>query len=554
MSETSVKPVELKEVERLLGVTESVVDEAVEVARKRTNGGKGIDAEQVHSERLAYLATELRAARDLLEYAKAAAGSGNANPLVEEMTGVFAAEVAQRLSSAVDGHPREFGIGDERLNATLGENSVKACARAYVDDARVRAIGARAIAERGVNHSWIDGEIALMTRDSVRQFADTEVAPIAEHIHRTDDLVSDELIGKMAELGFFGMAVPEEYGGGGMGNLPMIVTTEELSRRSLAAAGSLITRPEILTKALLKGGSEEQKRKWLPPIAAGEIMVGVAVTEPDTGSDVASVKCRADEAEVDGQRGYVINGAKAWCTFAGRADVLALLARTDPDMKKGARGLSLFIVGKDHFGGHEFEMKQPGGGVMTGKADPTPGYRGMHSFTLSLDNYFVPAENLVGGEASRNKGFYLQMAGFAAGRLQTGGRAAGLTQAALECTAEYANDRKQFGQPIGAFQLTEFKVGRMATHLMAARQLTYAAALAMDKDESIALEPAMAKLFASDVAVWATQEGQLVHGGWGYAEEFPISRYVVDAQVLPIFEGVKPILELKVVARSLLAG
>jgi (2S)-methylsuccinyl-CoA dehydrogenase len=260
MSETSVKPVELKEVERLLGVTESVVDEAVEVARKRTNGGKGIDAEQVHSERLAYLATELRAARDLLEYAKAAAGSGNANPLVEEMTGVFAAEVAQRLSSAVDGHPREFGIGDERLNATLGENSVKACERAYVDDARVRAIGARAIAERGVNHSWIDGEIALMTRDSVRQFADTEVAPIAEHIHRTDDLVSDELIGKMAELGFFGMAVPEEYGGGGMGNLPMIVTTEELSRRPLAAAGSLITRPEILTKALLKGGSEEQIR------------------------------------------------------------------------------------------------------------------------------------------------------------------------------------------------------------------------------------------------------------------------------------------------------
>jgi len=191
--------------------------------------------------------------------------------------------------------------------------------------------------------------------------------------------------------------------------------------------------------------------------------------------------------------------------------------------------------------------------VLHGKADRTPGYRGMHSFTLAFDNYFVAAENLVGEAANLNKGFYLQMAGFAAGRLQTGGRATGLSQAALERTAEYANDRKQFGQPIGSYQLTQYKLGRMATHVMAGRQLTYASALAMDRDESIALEPAMAKLFASDVAVWVTQEGQLLHGGWGYAEEFPISRYVVDATVLPIFEGVKPILELKVIARALLA-
>jgi (2S)-methylsuccinyl-CoA dehydrogenase len=199
-------------------------------------------------------------------------------------------------------------------------------------------------------------------------------------------------------------------------------------------------------------------------------------------------------------------------------------------------------------------MKQPTGGVLVGKADPTPGYRGMHSYTLSFDNYFVPAENLVGEAGGENKGFYLQMAGFAAGRLQTGGRASGLAQAALERSAEYAADRKQFGKPIGAFPLTQHKLGRMATHIMAGRQLTYAAALAMDANESIALEPAMAKLLACDIAVWTTQEGQLIHGGWGYAEEFPISRYVIDAQVLPIFEGVKPILELKVIARNLLAA
>jgi (2S)-methylsuccinyl-CoA dehydrogenase len=554
MADASLKPVELAGVEQVISATDAVVREALDVARQRTSGGKSIDDEQVHSERLAYAATEIAAAKALLDYSRSAADHGGRDAVVEEMAALFAGETAQRLASAVDAHPKEFGIGNERLNATLGEATLKQRLCDYVDDARVRAIGRHVMQTRGANHSWIDGDIALMTRDSVRQFAEAEIAPIAEHIHRADDLVPDAIIDKMAELGFFGMAVPEEYGGGGMGNLPMIITTEELSRCSLAAAGSLITRPEILTKALLKGGTEEQKQKWLPPIAAGQIMVGISVTEPDTGSDVASVKCRADAAEVGGKRGYLINGAKAWCTFAGRANVLALLARTDPDPKKGARGLSLFIVEKDVFTGHEFEMKQAGGGTMHGKADATPGYRGMHSFTLSLEDYFVPAENLVGEEAGKNKGFYLQMGGFAAGRLQTGGRAAGLAQAALERTAEYANDRKQFGEPIGSFQLTQHKIGRMATHLMAARQLTYAAALAMDRDESIALEPAMCKLFASDVAVWTTQEGQLIHGGWGYAEEFAISRYVVDAQVLPIFEGVKPILELKVIARNLLAG
>jgi (2S)-methylsuccinyl-CoA dehydrogenase len=223
-------------------------------------------------------------------------------------------------------------------------------------------------------------------------------------------------------------------------------------------------------------------------------------------------------------------------------------------MKKGARGLSLFIVPKDAFPGHEFEMKQPGGGVLHGKADRTPGYRGMHSFTLGFERYFVPAENLIGERDGEGKGFYLQMQGFAAGRLQTGGRASGLAQAALEVTAAYVGERKQFGRPIGEYQLTQHKLGRMATHLAAARQLTYAAARLMDADESVSLEPSMCKLFASDVAVWVTQEGQQLHGGWGYAEEYAISRHVVDATVLPIFEGVKPILELKVIARQLLAA
>ncbi len=299
------------------------------------------------------------------------------------------------------------------------------------------------------------------------------------------------------------------------------------------------------------GGTEEQKKEWLPKIAAGEVMVGISVTEPDIGSDVAGLKCRAEKRGDD----YVINGPKAWCTFAGRANVLAVLLRTDPDPAKAAKGLSLFIVPKDTFEGHDFEMVQPGGGRLVGKADATPGYRGMHSFTLNFENFVVPADHLVGGPDGCGRGFYLQMAGFAAGRLQTGGRACGLAQAALEKTAQYVVDRLQFGKPLSDYQLTQYTLGRMAAMLASSRAITYAAALAMDEDERAAAPlAAQAKLLACDMAVELTQQGQLMHGGWGYAEEYPISRYVVDAQVLPIFEGVKPILELKVVGRALLAG
>jgi (2S)-methylsuccinyl-CoA dehydrogenase len=413
-----------------------------------------------------------------------------------------------------------------------------------------RTIGKHTCETKG-QAPWPVDEMCEQVRDAVREFAEQEVAPEAERIHRNDDLVPEKFITEMAELGYFGLAIPEEYGGSEMGNLAMILTTEELSRASLAGAGSLITRPEILTKALVGGGTEEQKREWLPKIAAGEIMVGISVTEPDIGSDVAGVKCRAERRD-DGD--WVINGPKSWCTFAGRANVLAVLTRTDPDLSKGAKGLSLFIVPKDTFEGHSFEMKQDGGGRLVGKADATPGYRGMHSFTLNFEDYVVPAANLVGLEDGIGRGFYLQMAGFAAGRLQTGGRACGLAQAALEKTAEYVEGRLQFGTPLSEYQLTQFTLGRMTAMLASSRAITYAAALAMDEDERKASTlAAQAKLLACDMAVELTQQGQLMHGGWGYAEEYPISRYVVDAQVLPIFEGVKPILELKVVGRALLA-
>ncbi len=542
------------ETSTIVRAARAVVDEAIAAAKKVTQDGKGIDDHQVHAERVAYAATEVAAAEALAAYARGLRDAGRGDATTDAMAGVFAGEVAAKLAATIEAHEGDFGVAPPVLDKTLRSADVRAAVRSAQHESKVREIGREVIRARGANNGWIDGDIAEMARDSARGFARKDVAPRAEHIHRHDEMVPPEIIGAMRELGYFGMSIPEEYGGQGMGNLAMIVITEELSCASLAAAGSLITRPEILTKALLKGGTEAQKKHWLPPVAAGDLMVGISVTEPDTGSDVASVRCRAERGEQGGQAGFFIAGAKAWCTFAGRADVLALLARTNPDVKLGAKGLSLFIVPKEPFDGHEFETRQPGGGTLHGKADRTPGYRGMHSFTLAFDRWFVPAANLIGEAAGEGKGFYLQMAGFAAGRLQTGGRASGVAQAALEVTATYAAERKQFGKPIGDFQLTQHKLGRMATHLAAARQLTYAAARKMDENESIVLEPSMAKLFACDVAVWVTQEGQLVHGGWGYAEEFPISRYVVDAQVLPIFEGVKPILELKVIARGLLGG
>ena len=530
------------------------LEQAITHARYLTQDGQGIDDHQVHCERLAYRVTELQAARALLRYAEMQAQHGQDDGVTGRMALAYAAEVYQTLLAEIGAHLRMYGMGETEVASTLGAADVRQAARAGAAEAFVCDIGQVVLDTNGVNTVWLGDDMAAMTRQAVRDFTRQEVEPMAEWVHRHDELAPDALITKMGELGFFAMSIPETYGGTGMGMLVMVITTEELSRGSLGAAGSLITRPEIVARALLDGGTEAQKQRWLPRIASGELMVAVSVTEPDTGSDVAALTCRAAVAEIGGQRGYLINGAKAWCTFAGRADLIGLLARTGADSGRGARGLSLFILEKERFYGHDFLIQQPHGGTLRAKADATPGYRGMHSFTMHYEQFFLPADCLIGEEQGQHRGFYLQMRGFANGRLQTGGRGLGLSQAALEKTVAYAKTRRQFGRPIGDYQLTQYKLGRMATRLAAARQLTYVAARAMDQGPDTGLEAAMAKLLASDVAVWLTQEGQLLHGGWGYAEETPISRYVVDAQVLPIFEGVRPILALKVIARQLLRG
>jgi (2S)-methylsuccinyl-CoA dehydrogenase len=530
----------------LVKVSQSVLGSALAHAAEVTEGGKLVDDHQVHTERLSYLATQVRAAHELTTYAER---TGSADPLQHEYALIYSAEVARTLRSQIDAAWTDFGLDESHL-AVLDAPAIRAAIRAGSDESRIRAAGIQVIASLGINNSELSDEVASLTRAMAREFAKNEVIPIAQAIHRQDLLVPDTLLTSFSEQGFFGSSIPAEYGGTGMGDLPMIIITEELSAASLAAAGSLATRPEIIAKALLAGGTDEQKQYWLPRIASGEEICAVAVTEPDIGSDVASLQCKAEPAEHNGQRGWRINGAKAWSTFSGRATIIGILARTgEPD--SGNRGLSLFIIPKPPFGGHEWKFEQPEGGVISGQANPTPGYRGMHSFTLAIDNFWVSHENLVGGDEGINKGFFLQMGGFAAGRLQTGGRACGVAQASLEKACQYVRQRSQFGTTLADFQLTQYKIGRMATLIAAGRQLTYEAARNFD---TRAVEPSMAKLLTCDIAGEVSREAQLLHGGWGYSEEDPISRYVVDALVLPIFEGVKTILELRVIGRSLLAA
>jgi (2S)-methylsuccinyl-CoA dehydrogenase len=396
----------------------------------------------------------------------------------------------------------------------------------------------------------LDSDFELV-QDTFRRFAEDRIRPVAEHVHRTNSDIPDEVIQGLAELGGFGLSVPEEYGGFAVGGerdyLGMVVATEELSRGSLGVGGSLITRPEILTRAIVRGGTEAQKRSWLPRIASGEAMVAVAVTEPDFGSDVAGLKVTASPSE----EGWRINGVKTWCTFAARADILMLLARTDPDRSKAHRGLSVFVVPKERADGHGFVLTQEGGGRLEGRPIDTIGYRGMHSYELAFDNWTVPGDCLIGGEGGLGKGFYYQMEGFENGRLQTAARAIGVMQAAYEAARDYAADRRVFGHPIADYQLTQVKLGRMAVLIQASRQFMYQVARLMAKGEG-AMEASMLKAYVCRAAEWVSREAMQIHGGMGYAEEFPVSRYFVDARVLSIFEGADETLALKVVARRLI--
>ena len=489
-----------------------------------------IDADQVLAYDLAHAAAALETARSMLDY-------GAKGDLEARLTCVFVADVLADLASKVWGRESIWNTTDTALDP----------ARPFVTAWRDPALLASLAGESGPRH--LDDDFELV-QDTFRRFADEQVAPNAEHIHRENTDIPEPLIQGLAEMGLFGLSIPEAYGGfagGGESDYyGMVIATEELSRASLGAAGSLITRPEILTRALEAGGTEAQKQTWLPRLASGEIMNAVAVTEPDYGSDVANIKVMATRTD----DGWLINGVKTWCTFAARADVLMLLARTDPDRSKGHRGLSIFIIPKERGDGEGFKLTQESGGSMDGRPIDTLGYRGMHSYEVAFDNWLVPAENLIGEAEGEGRGFYYQMAGFENGRLQTAARAIGVMQAAYEAACDYAENRVVFGSPIGDYQLTQAKLTRMAALIQAARQFAYAVGRMMAKGEG-KMQASMVKAYVCKAAEWVTREALQIHGGMGYAEEYPVSRYFVDARVLSIFEGADETLCLKVIARSL---
>jgi (2S)-methylsuccinyl-CoA dehydrogenase len=514
----------------VLDAAQAVVDAGV--ARLARDG---IDDNQVLAYDVAHAAAAVMAARGLLSYGS----RGDTESLV---TAAFTADAVADLAGKVFGREAEWGISPTALDST----------REFVATFRDPSFLASLADTDGPRGLADDFELV---QDAFRRFAEEQLVPIAEHIHRENDDIPEDIITGLAEMGAFGLSIAEEYGGFASGDesdyIGMVVATEELSRGSLGAGGSLITRPEILARALEAGGTEEQKHEWLPKLATAEVMNAVAVTEPDYGSDVAGVKVTA--TAVDG--GYLVNGVKTWCTFGARADVLMLLARTDPDRSAGHKGLSMFIVPKERGDAHGFELTQDnahGGGKMEGRPIDTIGYRGMHSYEIAFDNWFVPESNLIGGEDGKGKGFYYQMAGFENGRLQTAARAVGVMQSALELARQYAKDRAVFGQPVFDYQLTQAKLARMAVTVQGARQFSYEVARMMAKGEGT-LEASMIKAYVCKAAEWVTREAMQIHGGMGYAEEYTVSRLFVDARVLSIFEGADETLCLKVIARQLVA-
>ncbi|MEP0451694.1 MAG: acyl-CoA dehydrogenase family protein, partial [Roseibium sp.] len=376
-------------------------------------------------------------------------------------------------------------------------------------------------------------------RNEMRRFAEDNVTPFAHEWHLKNDYIPLEIISQMAELGVFGLTIPEEYGGLGLGKESMCVVSEELSRAYIGV-GSLGTRSEIAAELILCGGTQEQKEKWLPLIASGEILPTAVFTEPNTGSDLASLKTRAvRKGDV-----WKVSGNKTWITHPVRADVMTLLVRTDPD-QDGYKGLSMLLAEKPR-GTDEDPFPADG---MSGGEIEVLGYRGMKEYEIAFDGFEVKSENLLGGE--EGQGFKQLMQTFEGARIQTAARALGVAQAALDLGLRYAEERIQFGKQLIAFPRVSDKLAMMAVEVMIARQLTYFSAWEKDSGRRCDLEAGMAKLLGARVA-WAAADNALqIHGGNGFALEYPVSRVLCDARILNIFEGAGEI-QAQVIARRIL--
>ncbi|RYH11748.1 acyl-CoA dehydrogenase family protein [Tropicimonas sp. IMCC6043] len=527
---------------------------ATEAVKTRvTEGGRVsaelLEANQTAAHALAWLATYAQSLRQMQAWAERLEADGRFGEIEQLLHQIAFGEYLLQIQGGIPMSQteivrvRDMGL-DERADLrrldTPGITTL--CQDGNSQRARTRLVELmqEQAANITVGATGLEDELEMI-REQFRRYAVERVEPNAQGWHLRDELIPMEIIEELAEMGVFGLTIPEEYGGFGLSKASMVVVSEELSRGYIGV-GSLGTRSEIAAELILAGGTDAQKEEWLPKIASAEILPTAVFTEPNTGSDLGSLRTRAVRDETGD---YKVTGNKTWITHAARTHVMTLLARTDP-ATTDHRGLSMFLAEKTP--GTDAEPFPTEG--MTGGEIEVLGYRGMKEYELGFDNFRVKGENLLGG--IEGQGFKQLMKTFEAARIQTAARAIGVAQSALDISMQYAIDRKQFGKSLIAFPRVSGKLAMMAVEIMVARQLTYFAAWEKDHDQRCDLEAGMAKLLGARVAWAAADNGLQIHGGNGFAQEYAISRVLCDARILNIFEGAAEI-QAQVIARRLLA-
>ncbi|MEM9970112.1 MAG: acyl-CoA dehydrogenase family protein [Pseudomonadota bacterium] len=543
----------------LLGLTgqavaaaEGLLDRATDVVRARvSDGGKVsaplLDANQTAAHGLAWLATYVEALRQMQGWAARLDADGDFGELEALIHQIAFGEYLWQIYGGIPAsqteiiRPQDLGLSQDDQRALMVPAVMTLTQQGNTQAARVRLV--EIIRDRTADIAYgktgLDDELEMI-REQFRRFTKDRIEPLAHEWHLKDELIPMDVISEMAEMGVFGLTIPEEHGGFGLSKASMCVVSEELSRGYIGV-GSLGTRSEIAAELIICGGTDAQKAQWLPGLASGEILPTAVFTEPNTGSDLGSLRTKAVKDGDD----WVITGNKTWITHAARTHVMTVLARSVPDTDD-YRGLSMFLAEKTP-GTDEVPFVDAG---LSGGEIEVLGYRGMKEYTVNFDGFTVKGENLLGGK--EGQGFKQLMQTFESARIQTAARAIGVAQSALDVSLQYAEDRKQFGQPLIAFPRVASKIAMMAVEIMVARQLTYFSAREKDAERRCDLEAGMAKLLAARIAWAAADNGLQVHGGNGFALEYGISRILCDARILSIFEGAAEI-QAQVIARRLLA-
>ena len=506
-----------------------------------------LEQHQAAAHGLAWLATYHESLRQMQNWATKLDGLGEFGEAEQLLLQIACGEYHAQIAGGIPMSQGEIvRLSDIQIPHSAQNDYQNAGVRQLIANGNTQAARTRLVAlmqEQAGNvifgASGLDDELEMI-REQFRRFSVDKVEPYAHEWHLKDELIPMEIIDELAELGVFGLTIPEELGGFGLTKASMAVVSEELSRGYIGV-GSLGTRSEIAAELIICGGTDEQKKNWLPKLASGEILPTAVFTEPNTGSDLGSLRTRAVK---DDNGDYKITGNKTWITHAARTHVMTLLARTNPD-SSDHRGLSMFLAEKTP-GTDEAPFPTEG---MTGGEIEVLGYRGMKEYELGFDNFHVKSENLLGGE--EGKGFKQLMQTFESARIQTAARAVGVAQSALDVSMQYALDRKQFGKELIRFPRVANKLAMMAVEITVARQLTYFSAFEKDNERRCDLEAGMAKLLGARVAWSAADNGLQIHGGNGFALEYGISRILCDARILNIFEGAAEI-QAQVIARRLM--